>query len=285
MVVAVAIGQQAKMPDAYEPAGQDMKQEAANELLGLESHPLWFVSLPIVFPAECDLCVLETDQTVIGYGNPVRIAAEIVQHLIRAAKGRFRVDHPFGLAAGSHPGFEVFRISQWLKGSVEFEFAGSVGIFETVEEQAAEKPGKNAHGEKEAVATGNPAAGLGAGAPARHDAMEMGVVLQVLPPSMEHGQKADVSTQVLGIGGDDAQRGGRGAKQDAVDDFLVLQGNSSHRVSNGEDDVKIGNRQQLGAVLCQPFGPGQGLTLVAVAIGAGVVTDPLMAAAVALVHM
>src|SRR4029453_357965 len=118
------------MPDAYEPAGQDMKQEAANELLGLESHPLWFVSFPIVFPAECDLSVLETDRTVIGYGNPVRIAAEIVQPLIRAAKGRFRVDHPFGLAAGSHPGFEVFRISQWLKGSVEFGFAWEDGTSE-----------------------------------------------------------------------------------------------------------------------------------------------------------
>jgi hypothetical protein len=54
---------------------------------------------------------------------------------------------------------------------------------------------------------------------------------------------------------------------------------------HGKHDVKIWNRQNLGAVFFEPFGPGQGLTLVAVAIGAGVVTDPAMAAAVALVHM
>jgi hypothetical protein len=115
--------------------------------------------------------------------------------------------------------------------------------------------------------------------------MEMGVVLQILSPAMEHGQKADLGTQMLRIGGDAAQGGGRGAKQDAVDDFLVLQGNGGDRVGNREDDMKIGNGQELGPVLCQPFRPSQGLTLVAVAIGAGVVTDPAMPAAVALVHV
>ena len=98
-----------------EALGQDMPQETPDELVRVKPHRLPAVRAvdAIVFPAECDLCVLEADQTVIGYGNPVRIAAEIIQHLIRAAKGGFRVDHPFGLAAGSHPGFEVFRISSF----------------------------------------------------------------------------------------------------------------------------------------------------------------------------
>jgi len=108
---------------------------------------------------------------------------------------------------------------------------------------------------------------------------------QVLAPGVEHGQKADVGAQVLGVGCDPAQSGGRRAQQDAVDDFLVLQGDGSDLIRNGKDNVKIGNRQKLGAVFCQPLGPGQGLTLVTVAIGAGIVTDPLVAAAVALVHV
>ena len=101
-----------------------------------------------------------------------------------------------------------------------------------------------------------------------------------MPPSVEHGQKADLGAQVLGVGGDAAQGGGRSVKQDAVDDFLVLQRDGSDRVRNGEDDVKIGNRQELSVVLGQPFRPGQRLTLVAVAIGAGVVADPAKPAAV-----
>jgi hypothetical protein len=56
---------EAKMPDANEPAGQAVKPQAADELLSLESHPLLFVSLVVVFPAECDLAAVEMDQTVI----------------------------------------------------------------------------------------------------------------------------------------------------------------------------------------------------------------------------
>lgn len=46
--------------------------------------------------------------------------------------------------------------------------------------------------------------------------MDMGVVLQVLPPTVEHGQKPDLGAQVLGIGGDPAEGCGRGAKQNMV---------------------------------------------------------------------
>jgi hypothetical protein len=126
----------------------------------LESHQLRFVSPPVIFPAECDLVVLEAEQTVIGYGDPVGIAAEVVQNLIRAAEGRFRVDDPFELATGSDQGLEGFRIGQGLKGAMEPELAGGVSRFEIVEEPAAEEAGENAHGQEEAVATGNPAAAV-----------------------------------------------------------------------------------------------------------------------------
>jgi hypothetical protein len=34
--------------------------------------------------------------------------------------------------------------------------------------------------------------------------MQVGMMQQVLPPSVEHGEKADLGTQVLGIGADGA---------------------------------------------------------------------------------
>jgi len=127
------------MPDAHKPAGQDMEQEAANELLRLQSHQLLFVSLPIIFPAECDLAILEANQTVIGYRDPVGIAAEIIQDLLRAAERRLRVHHPLGLATALEHGLEVFGINQWLNRAMESQLAGGVGLVESAEEQAAEK--------------------------------------------------------------------------------------------------------------------------------------------------
>ena len=149
------------MPDAHESTGKDMKQKAADELLSLESHQLLLVSLPVIFPAECDFAVFKPDQTVVGYGDPVRITAEIVQHLFRAAKRRLRIDDPFDLAAAFERGFEAFRIGQRLKGSMQSELAGGAGLSETVEKKASEQTRENSHGKEEALATGDPAAAVG----------------------------------------------------------------------------------------------------------------------------
>ena len=100
-------------------------------------------------------------QTVIGNGDAVGIAAEIVQDLFRAAEGRLRVDHPLNLAAAFEQGFEAFRIGQLLKGAMESELAGGVGLLEGMDKQAAEKARKNPHGKEESLATGDPAAVVG----------------------------------------------------------------------------------------------------------------------------
>ena len=48
-----------------------MKEEAADELLGLEPHHLALVPVGVVAPAESDLLGVEVDETVIGDGGLV----------------------------------------------------------------------------------------------------------------------------------------------------------------------------------------------------------------------
>ena len=47
---AMAVGHEAKMADTMEAVGQRVKQEAANELVGLELHDLCRAVLAIVLP-------------------------------------------------------------------------------------------------------------------------------------------------------------------------------------------------------------------------------------------
>ena len=47
---AMAVGHEAEVADAVETVGQRMKQEAANELVGLELHDLCRAVLAIVLP-------------------------------------------------------------------------------------------------------------------------------------------------------------------------------------------------------------------------------------------
>jgi hypothetical protein len=98
-----------------------------------------------------------------------------------------------------------------------------MGLLETMEEYSSKQAGKDAYGKKEVGATADPAAAVQGQAAAGHDAVGMRVMLQVLPPTAQHGQKADLGAKMFGIGGDAAQCSGRSLKQDAVTDPLVLQ--------------------------------------------------------------
>jgi hypothetical protein len=57
--------------------------------------------------------------------------------------------------------------------------------------------------------------------------MEVGMSEKSLAPSVEHGHKADVGAQVFGISRDLKEGLGRGPKQQAVNQNLILQGQGS----------------------------------------------------------
>ena len=52
------------MPDPLKPARQDVQQEAANELLGLQAHHLLARLMAVIFPAKADLAINEIDQAI-----------------------------------------------------------------------------------------------------------------------------------------------------------------------------------------------------------------------------
>ena len=61
------------------------------------------------------------------------------------------------------------------------------------------------------------------------------------------------------------------AEQDGVDRLLVLKGDLGHRSRQGEHDVEVGYRQQLGLSCRKPLGPRRSLALRAMPVAAGVV--------------
>ena len=101
---------------------------------------------------------------------------------------------------------------------------------EQAQEQSAKEARQHRHRQEEAGPAGDPAAAVRRRAAARHDAVHMGMMVQVLAPGVQHGDQADLGAEMLGIGGDDAQRLGRRLEQDAVDDRLVLEGDGGDRL-------------------------------------------------------
>ena len=113
--------------------------------------------------------------------------------------------------------------------------------------------------------------------------MDMRVMGQRLPPAVQDRDQADPGAELLG--GERHERLGRGAHQEAVDRLLVLKGDLGRGRRQGEDDVEVGNWQQLGLPRREPLGARRRLTLPAMAVSTRVVGDADEPAVVALLDV
>jgi hypothetical protein len=71
----------------------------------------------------------------------------------------------------------------------------------------------------------------------------MGMMLQVLSPGMQNAEQSDVGTQMLRVASDLEERRGTGAKEQVVEQPLVLQHECRELMRQREDDVEVGHRQ------------------------------------------
>ncbi len=82
----VDIGHEAEVPDTAKAARQDVKQEAGDELIGLERHHLRFAMSSIISPAKTNLSVLAVDEAAVANRDTMGIAAKIVENLACASE-------------------------------------------------------------------------------------------------------------------------------------------------------------------------------------------------------
>jgi len=87
-----------------------MKQESPDEFLGREGHGLLLIVVAIVSPVEFHMTVFDIDDPMIGDGDPVRVAANVIHHLLWSGEGRFSVDDPFQVSHGVQMTAESLRI-------------------------------------------------------------------------------------------------------------------------------------------------------------------------------
>ena len=180
---------------------------------------------------------------------------------------------------------EGSRLGQGCEIAEEVQGAGVEGGGQTFEEQASEQPGERFDGQEEVWSAGDPARAIGREATARHDAVDVGMVRQRLPPGVEDGDDADPGAEPAWIGGERRHCLGGGFEQDRINDGLVLKGDRGDRSRQCEDDVEIGNRQQVGFSRGEPRGPGWPLTLRTVPVAARIIGDACRAAVVASLHV
>jgi hypothetical protein len=118
-----------------------------------------------------------------------------------------------------------------------------------------------------------------------NDAMDMRVNVELLTPGVQHTEETNFRAEVFRIASDFEKCFRAGAKQEIVEDLLVLQDQWRQPVGQCEDDMEVACREKFSSTRSDPPFPSTRLTLGAVAISARIKRDGAMPAAGALIEM
>ena len=64
-----------------------MEKKAAQKLLCCDRHQLLFAAVGVIFPAERHLTIGEVYEPVVGDGDAMRVACQVMKNVLRAADG------------------------------------------------------------------------------------------------------------------------------------------------------------------------------------------------------
>ena len=87
--------------------------------------------------------------------------------------------------------------------------------------------------------------------------MQVRMMEQVLAPSMQHAQEADLGAQMGRVSSDGAESLGRGAEQDIVDEALVLEGEGRDLLRHREDNMEILGVEEFRLAVSEPLRTGE----------------------------
>jgi len=119
---ASSVGEEAEVADADEALREQVKQETPQELVARDGHQFLLIVIGGVAPAEGDLFIGQCDQAMVGDGDAMSIAAEILQDVLGSAEGWFGVDDPILAEERAQPGSEELGTGE------RCEFSGQVQL-------------------------------------------------------------------------------------------------------------------------------------------------------------
>ncbi len=115
-------------------------------------------------------------------------------------------------------------------------------------------------------------------AAAGHDHVDVRMMGQRRAPCVKHRGDADPGAEVPGVGGNREHCIGRGLEQQVIDQRLVVEGDRGDLGRQGEHDVEVADREEVGLARFEPGAGGGALAPWAVSVAAAVVGDPPMPA-------
>jgi hypothetical protein len=218
-----------------------MQQEAADKFVSVERHGLDTIALTTVTVGKADPPIPHVEEPMVCDGNPMRIAADIVQDVCRACQGRLGVDDPFFGIELRTKLREVLRSSQGQGALNERHRTGGAYLGERRAELPAKDGAQGSHRKEEAGIGIDPALPVGGERASRNDAVEMEMRPQGLIPGMQDHGAPDLPAEVAVAKLHEHLT--RRVEQQGQQRPLVREDEGVEIVGHGKHQVEIGHRQ------------------------------------------
>jgi hypothetical protein len=252
--------------DAVEVGGQDVLEEAAKELEGMEVDVPPGASAALTErPAEP--AIGQALEWAVAGGGLEDVAAEVWEGFVTAAHSR-AMDDPA------------------LLPHLRRQFREGLGVLllQRLAEECASAVAEGLDGQEELGPGGLPMALVAAEAAAGNQAVDVRMICEGAGPGVEHGQQAESGAEALGVLGQVLQGLGTGAQEQVVAEAGVRADPAAQAFGHSEGDQEIGDREQQGRVGRQPLLGVLSAALGAMPIIAGVVGEVTVAAIGAIVE-
>jgi hypothetical protein len=122
---------------------QYMKKEPSYELIGFDSHGLFFITICIVPPAERNIAVLDFQDAIVTDSDPVGISAQILKDTLSSVKRRLAIDNPFFMVEPASEHFKNMGVFQMTNATGEDKITRLETAFEIIQELTPEQRGHN----------------------------------------------------------------------------------------------------------------------------------------------
>lgn len=187
------------MADADETFGQQMQQEATQELIERKCHQLLVIIMSGVTPTKGALAVFERNQSMVRDSHAVGITAEVVEHILRTTERWFGIDDPIFAKQRPEPRREGLRLREASQIAGEVQLPSLKGRLEPSDELPAKYAPEHLDGEEESRARANPTCAI-EGEPTRgDDTVDVRMKLEFLIPGVQHAEEADLGTEMGGV--------------------------------------------------------------------------------------
>lgn len=120
-VGTLAVGEKSVVADTLESAGQNVEEKSPNKLVGVEGH--CFIGAPgfVVLVGEGYLSILHAGEPMVGDGDAVGVAGQVIEHGVGARKGRFGKNDPFEPATTLQESLKGKLLGELCDGAMELQ--------------------------------------------------------------------------------------------------------------------------------------------------------------------